>query len=183
MVQQILGVANELAFRAQGEALTKRIGSTLIQRCRIEIDTGVASFDLVGGEFVAPARRVPDAGVRGAGRDRTIDECEPLCVVAAARDEQGGEVLQRLDVLWIQFERPAGEFDTCRHIARGVMPKCIREERARFLLRRQRDPSTSFSACCSSNTRNELVRTLPWLLTASATRVIVSSSGASAMMT
>lgn len=49
--------------------------------------------------------------------------------------------------------------------------------------RRQDAPSTSCNASASVNTRNVLVRTFPWLLTARATRVMASSLGASAMTT
>ncbi len=93
-------------------------------------------------------------------------------------------MFERLDVLRIEFERLAGEFDARGDVTRRVVTERAFEERSRFIVRRsQRSPSTSFRASCSLNTRNELVRTFPWLLTASATRAIVSSSGASAMTT
>ena len=93
-------------------------------------------------------------------------------------------MLQRLDVVRVEIERAARERDARGRVVGGLAPLRLGEERAGLVVRvGQCIASTSFSASSSVNTRNEFVRTLPWLLTASDTRVIVSSSGASAMTT
>jgi hypothetical protein len=184
VVEQILGVTDELALRVEGKAAAEGISGTLIECFRVELTVYSAPLDLVRRELVAPAGGVPDAGVVRSGRDGAIDEREPISVPAATRDQQCGEVFERFDVRRIEVERLAGQFDARGDVTRRVADECSFEERPRLIvLRGQCSPSTSFRASCSSNTRNELVRTFPWLLTASETRVIVSSSGASAMTT
>ena len=93
-------------------------------------------------------------------------------------------MLDRFDVLGVKCDRLPCQLDAPGDVVCGMAGLRLGEERARVCLRvAQRMPSMSFNASRSVNTRNELVRTLPWLLTASETRVIVSSSGASAMTT
>ena len=136
------------------------------------------------GELVAPAERVPDAGIIGAEGDGTIDERKPLRVLPPSRDQQRRKLLQRFDVVGVKLQRASRQIQARSDVMRGLTPLGLGEQSAGFIARlAQCNPSTSLSASGSVNTRNEFVRTLPWLPTARETRVIVSSSGASAMMT
>lgn len=138
----------------------------------------------MGGELCAPPQRVPEACVIGAKRDGPLDEREALGVASATRDERGAKILERRDETGVQVERLTGERDAARHVAGGVpRARTLEQRRGRVVIARQRRPSMICSASSSVKTRNEFVRTLPWLLTVSETRVIVSSSGASAMTT
>lgn len=184
MIEQVRSITDEFAVRAEREATAKRVSGVCVQRLRVEIDARGMPPDLVRRELVAPAGGVPEAGVIGTRGGGTVDEGEALGVCASARDEERGEMLQRLGIGGIEIERATCEVDALREFARVVKADRLREEQPRLVGGRvQCGPSTSCSASRSSNTRNEFVRTLPWLLTASATRVMVSSSGASAMTT
>jgi len=93
-------------------------------------------------------------------------------------------MLERLDAVRVQSQRLTRECHASCDIASRVALLRAEEQRVRlFAGRRQLSPSTNRNASGSVNTRNEFVRTLPWPLTASDTRVIVSSSGASATTT
>jgi hypothetical protein len=93
-------------------------------------------------------------------------------------------MLERLDIVRVDGDGASCEFDAARNVAGRMQPPRLLEDRPRLGARvAQRTPSISLSVSSSLKTRKEFVRTLPWLLTASDTRVIVSSSGASAMTT
>lgn len=98
---------------------------------------------------------------------------------SVARDQQRREMLQGLGVIRFERNRRTREVNAAGGIPRGVGCQRFLEQAARFA-RRQIVPSIMDNVSASVKTRNEFVRTLPWLLTASDTRVIVSSSGASA---
>ncbi len=184
VVEQILGVADELAVGVEVEAATEGVGGAFVERPNIEFGVRRAALDLVRGELVAPAERVPDAGIIGADGGGAIDGGETLDVLAAAGDQQRRELLQRFDVVGITLQRALRQLQARGDVVRGLAPLCFGEQGAGIVARlAQCNPSTSLSASGSVNTRNEFVRTLPWLPTARDTRVIVSSSGASAMMT
>lgn len=184
MVEEVFSVADELAFGVEVEAVTEGVGGAVVQRADVESWVGGAAADLVRGELVAPAGGIPDAGVIGTERDGPIDQRKSVGVVAAARDEMRREMLERLDVVGVEFERAPHEINAGRGVVCGLQALRLGEQCARrVVLGGQCSPSTSASASCSVNTRKLFVRTLPWLLTASATRVIVSSSGASAVIT
>jgi hypothetical protein len=185
MVQQILRIAGELAIRVEGEASAKRLGSALVQRPRVGQRIGrTTAPDLVRGELGAPAERVPEAGIAATERDGALDQRETISVLCAPRDEQGRQVLERFDVIGVERERAPRQGNGFRDVMRRMTLAGLREEGACLCLGgRQWMPSTSASASLSVKARNEFVRTLPWPLTASDTRVIVSSSGASAMTT
>lgn len=184
MVEQIFGVADELAIGVEVEATVEGVGGAFVERADIEIDLRGAALDLVRGELVAPAERVPDAGIIGAEDGGAIDGGEAFGVLPAAGDQQRRELLKRFDVVGIQLKSALRQLQARGDVVRGLTPLCLGEQSARIFARlAQCNPSTSLSASGSVNTRNEFVRTLPWLPTARDTRVIVSSSGASAMMT
>ncbi len=88
------------------------------------------------------------------------------------------------DAVRVERQGLARERHARGDVVRRVTGLRLAKELARLVDRvAQRLPSISPSASFSVKTRNEFVRTFPWPLTASATRVIVSSSGASAMTT
>lgn len=184
MIEQIFGIASELTVGAKGKAAAERLGRALVQRLRILLRHGRAAADLVRGELRAPAERIPDAGIATAKRYGALDQREAIDILRAARDEQRRQLFERFDVIGIERECAPRQLDG-RDVVVGYLTfACLREEPACLNLSgRQRMPSTSASASASVKTRNEFVRTLPWLLTASDTRVIASSSGASAMTT
>lgn len=185
VVEQILGISDKLAVRFEIEASAKRVGGTPVEIPGLQRHlSGWAARDLVRRELVAPAERIPESGVLGPERDRAIDEREAVNVSALPGNQCRRKMLDRLDVVRIEIERLSGECDARRGIVRGLTLLCFGEERpCRRMRVAQCIASTNFSASSSVKTRNEFVRTLPWLLTASETRVIVSSSGASAMTT
>lgn len=184
VVQQILGVALQLAGRGERQALAKTLGRALVQVARRQrVGAGAAALDLVRGELVAPAERVPQARIFGPGSDSAFDQCHAFFVLRPSRDQRCGEMFERLGEVWVEFDRTPRRRDRLRGIARLVRCERLIVCGAGVVVRAQVSPSTSFSASFSVNTRNEFVRTLPWLLTASDTRVIDASSGASAITT
>ncbi len=182
MIQQILRVTLEFAIRVQRETLPEPGFGALVQRARIKRHAcRTAPLDLVRGELVAPAQRVPETSVILARGNCALDQVETLGVLLPARDQYRRQMLERFRVVRVDGDRASCQFDRARRVAGRVRSQSIGVQRARLVVRRRyRMPSTSCNASCSVKTRNEFVRTLPWLLTASDTRVIVSSSGASA---
>lgn len=100
-------------------------------------------------------------------------------------DDDGRDKLERRDEVRLDRQRALGRGKRTGRVVRRLEPLRFLEQvlGARRVVSRQWIASTMRTASSSVNTRNELVRTLPWLLTASETRVIVSSSGASAITT
>ncbi len=183
MIEEVRGVIGELARGVQRQARPESIRRTFVENAGVHAALGRAAPLLVSGELAAPAKGVPDAGVIGAQLGRALDEGQAFVETPPAGDVDHGEMFECFDVIRIERECPQRQRFACGEIV-GALPELrLTEEFAGVLAGRQRIPSTSPSASCSVKTRNELVRTLPWPLTASATRVIVSSSGASAMTT
>lgn len=184
MVEQVLGIALQLAIGVQIEAAAETFRSTLVEREHIEVDAGrAAARDFVRRELVTPAERVPDARVVFARGGSAIEAVEAVAVLLSSRHQYRAQVFQRFDVIRIDGERASAQRDRLRCVARFMSFECLPEKVARFVRLRQPIASTSFNSSSSVNTRNEAVRTLPWLLTDIDTRDIVSSSGASAMTT
>jgi len=184
VVEQILGVSLELALGVQREAAAKAIGGAFVEHAGVEIDAGrAAAGDLVRGELVAPAEGVPQASIVAAGCDCAIEAREPFCILVAPRDQRRAEMFERLRVFGVDLKRTARQRDASGDVACLMACACLLEQCARVVGWCQPSASTSFNSSCSVNTRNEDVRTLPWLLTDIDTRDIVSSSGASAMTT
>lgn len=184
MVQEILCVADELALWFEREAAAEGVGRLLVQRTGVDRRCLRTPSRLVRGELAEPPERVPQSRIIGSRVDGALDERQSFIVHASARDEQRAQVFERFDERWIEEDRLSGEIDRRLGVATLMRRERRFKQALRFRVRRrQRMPSTSASASCSVNTRNVFVRTLPWLLTASETRVIVSSSGASAMTT
>lgn len=184
MVEQILRVILELSIGVQRKTAAEAFGGAPVQVAWHEIDTSrAAPRDLVRGKLVAPGKRVPDARIVVTRGRRTFEAIEAFRVLLPARDHGRPEMFQRLDVVRVERECAPRERHALRHVARFVTFACLREEGSRFVGLRQLSASTSFSSSSSVNTRNEDVRTLPWLLTDIETRDIVSSSGASATTT
>lgn len=182
MVEQVLGVAGELAVRMQGEASLERLAGGGVERTRFErVLTGPAT-QVVAGELVAPAARVPESSVVGRGFDGPVEEGEAFAKRAASRHKRKGEKLHRLHEIRVDGERLAGVLDRARDVAQRLGRTRPGEQLLRSGLAQDAAP-TRRSVSSSVNARNELVRTFPCALTASDTRVIVSSSGASPMMT
>ena len=184
MIEQVFGVALEFTLRVEGEAGAERFGGAFVQ-----VEDARGAFDrtaaeLVGGELRAPAECVPEAGVIRTERDGALDGSEALRVAAAAGDEDRREMLERFDAVGIDRERLAREFHARGDVTGGVALLGLGKQGARVVSgAAQCMPSSIVRSSGSVKTRKEFVRTLPWLLTASETRVIVSSSGASAMTT
>jgi hypothetical protein len=87
VIEQVFGVALQLSVGVQREAAEKALRRALIQRARVEVDAGrAAARDLVRGELVAPAERVPRAGVVGSGSSGAIETLKPFAVRPLARD-------------------------------------------------------------------------------------------------
>ncbi len=184
MVEEVFGVALELAVRAEGEAGAESFSGALVQVFHGRPVVDGTAAELVRGELSAPAEGVPEAGIIRTEGDGALDCGDAVGVASAAGDEDGCEVLERFDVVGVDLERAMREGHTARDVARGVALLCLGKERAGVVSRAaQCMPSSRERSSASVKTRNELVRTFPWLLTASETRVIVSSSGASAMTT
>lgn len=183
MIEQILSISLQLALRLQRKAPSKCRRSPLVQRSDVDVGVGRAPPLFVRCELVAPPQPVPEPWIVAAHADRPFEQRQPFVVGASARDEYRAEMLQRFDVRGIEFDRSARQRDRAGGVAGGMARERLCQQPFRFVGSRQSRPSVNASASCSVNTRKELVRTLPWLLTASETRVIVSSSGASAMTT
>lgn len=103
MVEQIRRVAFELAVRLQREAPAKALRGALVQIARrrrivAERRRPRAPSQLVRGELVAPAQRVPETGVIIARCGRALDQREPFSILLAPRNQQRRQVLQRLGV-------------------------------------------------------------------------------------
>ncbi len=93
-------------------------------------------------------------------------------------------MLQRFDAAGIQCERLAREAEASGDVAGRVPVAGTGDQLERLAIGgAQCSPSTRSTVSSSVKTRNEFVRTFPCALTASETRVIASSSGASAMIT
>lgn len=166
VVQQVFSITPQLAVWRQGQAATKAVSRTLVQRPRIEVSRGLRAPQLVRCEFVQPARGVPEPGVVVSHEQRTLDHVESLSVLPLPRHQQSSEMFQRAGVLGVRSQRVA-----CQGYRKIGAPLRMRFERpleeiVAIPVLSQRSPSTSASASCSLNTRNVFVRTLPWLLTA-----------------
>lgn len=135
MVEQVLRVADELAFGVQGEACAKRVRRALVQRPRREVRAGRAAAKFVCGELVAPANRIPQPGVIAAEREGALQQREPFGVTRAARYEDRPVVLQRFDVIGVELQRAPCELDPSRDIVRRVAGAGLFEERAGFVVR------------------------------------------------
>ena len=134
-------------------------------------------------ELAAPAQGVPEACVVGSKLDGALDERQSLVESPLPRYVDHRKLVERLNELGIGVERLTRECLTRGNVVCGVPLLGVVEELLGVAVGRQRTPSTRRTASSSVKTRNEFVRTFPWPLTASATRVIVSSSGAWAMTT
>lgn len=183
VVEQVLRVADELALRVKGKTGTEALSGTFVQRlCVCFVARPPARF--MRSELIQPSERIPEAGVVGADGDGALDQVQALAIAAAAGDERGGEVFDRFDVGGIEFEGAPGEFGGGGVVVLRLALLRLSQQVVRFGARvAQRSPSISCNASGSLKTRNEFVRTFPWLLTAREMRVIVSSSGASAITT
>ena len=183
MVQEVFGVALEFAFGLQRKAAAERVCGLFVELTRNGARVALTP-EFVGGEFTQPAQRVPQPGVVRPGFDSTLGVAEPDPIAPPPRDEQRREVLERLSERRVELDGPLRERDGAAGVARRCRcTRVVEQALGARVRRRQRMPSTSLRASSSVKTRNELVRTLPWPLTASETRVIVSSSGASAITT
>lgn len=183
MVEQVLRVVAELALRIKRQACLKRGGGALVQRTRIRLYAPcTTALKLVRREFAAPAQRVPQAGIVRSRADRAFQQRDAFGVTPPSRHQQVRQVFERLREVRIKRDRRARQFDAASRVSRSVCVERFLEQSAR-VVRSQFAPSIIDNVSASVKTRNELVRTLPWLLTASETRVIVWSSGASARMT
>ena len=183
MIEQVLRIALKFAIGLQRQTLPEARRGALVQLANVHVRASRAAGDLVRGELVAPTQRVPDAGIVGSHRGRALETREAFAVLTAPRDQRRAKVLQRLDVVRIDGQRSARQFDAACDIACFVTRARLVEQGPRLVRCRQPSASTSLSSSCSVNTRNEAVRTLPWLLTDIETRDMVSSSGASAITT
>lgn len=119
--------------------------------------------------------------MRGYG---SLDELETLLVLALAGDKGRRDLLEGAGVQGISLDHSSRERESADQITGCVEGARLREQGVSVGLALGQDsPSMRASASDSVNTRKLFVRTLPWADTASETRVIVSSSGASATTT
>ena len=186
MGKQVLSVTDKLAFRMQGEAAPEGSSRFLVEPTRIASAslTGWAATNLVSSELIVPTTRVPETGILRAERDGTVNEGEPFGKPVAPCNEASAYELQRLDEVGVEGKRALSALQSASDVPRCMETLGLGEGSSSILvLSGQVIPSTICSASSSVKTRNEFVRTLPWALTARDTRVIVSSSGASAITT
>lgn len=181
MVEQVLRIVLELAFRLHIEAASERNSRAFVQ-----IPHGGSVLRRPPPRFVrrelrTPAERVPKPGVIRPGAHRVLQMRDPFRESAPSRHQRHREKLPRLRVVRISSHSFPGGGDAARNITGGLARPGVGEALARLVA--QRNASTSATASVSVKTRKEFVRTFPWLLTARDTRVIVSSSGASATIT
>ena len=133
VVEEIFSVVDEFAFGVEGETLAERCGSAFVQRVNVELRARCATVEFVGGEFGAPAERVPNAGVLRPESGCSFDEREPFGVLATAGDEVRGHVLERFDIVGIEIERALHQLDARGDIVGRLEALRLGEKRTGFV--------------------------------------------------
>ena len=193
-LQQLLGVTAHVIFGAKLEAAVEVGSGLLVQALGVQVGLRrlrAATLQGVGGELVAPAQAVEDAGFAGGQAARLLQVGQAAAKVAPAGHQGCAEVEEGFDVARVERQ---GSLPLCQggidaaagvQVAGGAqpllcpLPLSLRRPAVRFY----EMSSTSFSVSWRSKARKVWVRTLPWPLTASATFAATSSSGASDMTT